>query len=72
MTSNTRKQLAAIAALTASLVMMGGTAFASSASGAAGSADHTTGLIPGPIGDASTLARDTVADVRNQIHRQQW
>jgi hypothetical protein len=71
MISNKCKQLAAIAALATSLVMTGGTAFAASTS-VAGGADHTTGLVPGPIGDASEYVRSTVADVRNQIHRHQW
>ena len=88
MVSKTTKQLAATAALTASLVMMGGTAFASTVGDASetvrgkvadvrnqihrGDGTHTTGFLPGPVGDTSTFARNTAADVRNRLHRQQW
>jgi hypothetical protein len=72
MGSNTCKQLAAIAALSASLFMMGGTAFASTTGTTAQGAGYTTGLVPGPVGNASESARSTAADVRNEIHQHQW
>jgi hypothetical protein len=50
----------AVATLATSMVLMGGAAFASSA---------TTGLAPQPIGEAVEGARGTAADVLNQIDR---
>jgi hypothetical protein len=88
MTSKTSKQLAATAALAACLMMMGGTAFASTVGDASeqarstvadvrnqihrDNAAETTGLVPRSVGDASTFARNNAADVRNQVHRHQW
>lgn len=63
MTSNKCKQLTAIAVLSVSLVMMGGTAFAAPTGG------DTAGLLPGPIGEAAEQGRSTAADVLNQVDR---
>jgi hypothetical protein len=72
MMSKKGKRTATIATLTASLLMMGGAAFAAPTSGVDGGAGIAAGLVPDPVGQAAETARNTIANVRNQIHRQQW
>ena len=67
MASKNCKRMAAVATLAASVVLMGGAAFASPAGAIAGHLGNTTGLVPDPIGEASETARSTAADVLNQI-----
>ena len=68
MTSKNGKRMAAVATLVASVVLMGGAAFASPASASAGDLG-TTGLAPAPISEAAVTARNTVAEVQRQIVR---
>ena len=67
MASMNGKRLAAVAALTTSLMVMGGAAFASPATVSAGNGDKTTSLLPGPIAKAIETVRNTEGDAHNQI-----
>lgn len=69
MASMNCKGMVAIATLATSVVLMGGAAFASPASGTAGSMGNTTGLAPNPVGGAVEAGRNTVADGQNQIKK---
>jgi hypothetical protein len=69
MASMNGKRIAAVATLATSVVLMSGAAFASPARATAGSTGTTTGLAPDPVGKAVETARDTAADVLNQIKR---
>ena len=60
--------MATVATLAASMMLMGGAAFASPASAVEGDVG-TTGLVPGPISNAVATARNTVAEVQRQIVR---
>jgi hypothetical protein len=63
MASKNGKRMAAVATLVASVVLMGGAAFASPASDGA----NPTGLAPEPISKALQTGRTTVAEVDRQI-----
>ena len=69
MASMNCKRMVAVATLATSVVLMGGAAFASSASGTAGSMGNTTGLAPDPVGVAVETGRNTAADGQNQIKK---
>jgi hypothetical protein len=68
MSSKNSKRMAAIATMAASLMLMGGAAFASSASVVEGDLG-TTGLAPGPVSEAHATARTTVAEGQRQVIR---
>ena len=67
MASMNCKRMLAVTTLATSVVLMSGAAFASPASATAGSTGNTTGLAPDPVGKAVETARDSAADVLNQI-----
>ena len=69
MASMNCKRMVAVATLATSVVLMGGAASASPASGIAGSMGHTAGLAPDPVGMAVETVRNTAADALNQIKR---
>ena len=69
MASMNCKRMLAVTTLATSVVLMSGAAFASPARPTAGSTGNTTGLAPDPVGEAVETARDTEADVLNQIKR---
>ena len=68
MASKNVKRMASIATMAASLVLMGGAAFASPASAVDGGVG-TAGLAPSPVSEAHANARTTVAEVQRQVIR---
>jgi hypothetical protein len=71
MASKNSKRMATIATVAASLMMMGGAAFASPTSDTVIHVDGTTGLFPAPVSEALQLGRNTVATVDHQIRQVQ-
>src|SRR5438128_12362700 len=67
MASMNCKRMVAVATLATSVVLMGGSAFASPASAIAGYTGNTKGLAPDPAGKVVETARNTVTDGLNQI-----
>jgi hypothetical protein len=63
MASKNCKRMATVATLAASVVLMGGAAFASPA----GHLGNTMGLVPDPVGQTAEAARSSAADVLNKI-----
>jgi hypothetical protein len=69
MASINGKRMVAVATVATSLVLMGGTAFASPAHPTAGSTQRTAGLAPAPVDRALEAGRDTAADGQNQVKK---
>jgi len=69
MASMNCKRMVAVATLATSVVLVGGSAFASPANGIAGPTANTTGLAPDPVGPAVETGRNTAADAQNQIKK---
>jgi len=71
MASKNSKRMAAVA-LAASVVLMGGAAFASPASAVAGSTGVTSAFGPVPIGKGLETVRHTLAEGDRQIRQLHW
>ncbi|MEW6472231.1 MAG: hypothetical protein AB1679_08170 [Actinomycetota bacterium] len=71
MASMTFKRMAVVATLTTSVILMGGAAFAAPASPGAGEVMTTTGLLPGPVSEATHTARNAEAEADRQVRHVQ-